>query len=591
MDAGEISQYLARNVDSVVQYLLPEGKRQAREWVVGSIHGEAGDSLRVHLEGRKAGVWADFAGDGKGDLLDLWRLVRGKALPEAMAEIQEYFHLTAPTFHTPSRPEYAKPERPKAVVAKGKVLEYLTDQRKLTLDTIKAFQVAASAEDDAVVFPYKRDGELIMWKSEKLVRHGGKKQPITSKNTEACLFGWQALDPNIRTVVICEGEIDAMTMHQYGYPALSIPFGAGNHQWIDNEYQNLERFSEIYVCYDSDEAGIKNAPEVIARLGRHRCKLVNLYAKDVNECLQQGFAKEEIQAAFDNARTLDPIELKTPLSYLDEVVAEFYPPNNLRPGFGLPWLKDQIRFRPSEMTIWSGTNGHGKSEVLGHTMIEAVRAGERVCIASLEIKPRKLFRRLTRQVLALATPRIEEIKSALEWMDGSFWVFDYVGTAKTDYLLEVFRYARKRYGITQFVIDSLMKCGISEDDYKGQKGFVEALADFKNEYDCHVHLVAHSRKGSDESSSPRKMDIKGTGAITDIADNVLIVWRNKAKEEKVAAGQNTYEVMEEPDSVLVCDKQRDTGWEGKVCLWFDKQSLQFLKEVSATPVSVVRLGS
>jgi hypothetical protein len=34
-------------------------------------------------------------------------------------------------------------------------------------------------------------------------------------------------------VAITEGEIDAMTLHQVGIPALSVNAGAGNHQWIE----------------------------------------------------------------------------------------------------------------------------------------------------------------------------------------------------------------------------------------------------------------------------------------------------------------------------------------------------------------------
>jgi len=87
----------------------------------------------------------------------------------------------------------------------------------------------------------------------------------------------------------------------------------------------------------------------------------------------------------------------------------------------------------------------------------------------------------------------------------------------------VFEYARQRYGIDVFLIDSLMKCGIAEDDFNTQKCFVERLCDFKNSHPCHIHLIAHPRKSQDESHLPNKMDIKGSGAITDLADNVFSV--------------------------------------------------------------------
>lgn len=137
-------------------------------------------------------------------------------------------------------------------------------------------------------------------------------------------------------------------------------------------------------------------------------------------------------------------------------------------------------------------------------------------------------------------------------------------------MLEAFRYAAKRYRVTHFVVDSLLKCGIAEDDYKAQKAFLDRLCDFKNEFNAHVHLVAHARKGESEDKAPGKLDVRGAGAITDLADNVFTVWRNKRKE---LAGDEADGDVE--DARLYCHKQRATGYEGALRLWFDTSSLQF----------------
>ncbi|CAM4461007.1 MAG: hypothetical protein LEGION0403_FIIPPAGN_01331 [Legionella sp.] len=75
-----------------------------------------------------------------------------------------------------------------------------------------------------------------------------------------------------------------------------------------------------------------------------------------------------------------------------------------------------------------------------------------------------------------------------------------------------------------------MKLDIAEDDYKAQKAFMEQLCDFKNQHSCHIHIVIHPRKGANESLPPGKLDNKGTGAISDLADNCFTIWRNKEKE-------------------------------------------------------------
>jgi len=117
------------------------------------------------------------------------------------------------------------------------------------------------------------------------------------------LFGWQAVDENAREVVICEGELDAMALWDYGFPALSVFSGAKNMAWVDNEYNALERFSTIYICFDNDEIGIEGRDKLVERLGIDRCKVVTLPEKDANECLMLGRAKSEIEKAFAEART------------------------------------------------------------------------------------------------------------------------------------------------------------------------------------------------------------------------------------------------------------------------------------------------
>lgn len=45
-----------------------------------------------------------------------------------------------------------------------------------------------------------------------------------------------------------------------------------------------------------------------------------------------------------------------------------------------------------------------------------------------------------------------------------------------------------------------------------------------------MHIVIHPRKGANESTPPGKLDNKGTGALSDLADNCFTIWRNKDKE-------------------------------------------------------------
>ena len=63
-----------------------------------------------------------------------------------------------------------------------------------------------------------------------------------------------------------------------------------------------------------------------------------------------------------------------------------------------------------------------------------------------------------------------------------------------------------------------------------QKTFVEKLKRVADDTNVHVHLVHHIRKGESEHDRPNKFDLKGSGAIADLADQIFIVWRNKKRE-------------------------------------------------------------
>ncbi|MBU2647515.1 bifunctional DNA primase/helicase, partial [bacterium] len=443
-------------------------------------------------------------------------------------------------------------------------------------------------QGETIVFPYLNSkGDLIMYKRRDMRKewdHPENKKFIDcNKDPQYCLFGWQAIPKDVRDIVIVEGEIDVLTCHEYNIPALSVPFGGGggNKQlnWLDYEYHNLERFDRIYLMMDQDETGHEAVKEIINRLGRHNCWVVDLPAKDANECHQKGI---DIFPYIEKAKTVDPDELKNSGDFRDEVYKEFYSTDEKSKGMRLPWAStwENLRFRSTEVTVWTGYNGHGKTQVLGHIAVGGIDQGERWCIASMEMKPSRLLKRMFRQIGGCKTPEVPHFEKINEWLGGGLWLFNVKGTTKTKRILEVFTYARQRYGVKHFLVDSLAKCGVDEDDYTTQKSFVEQLTDFAADSDCHVHLVVHSRKQNNESGMPGKMDVKGTGAITDMVDNVVTIWRNKDKEEKVEKARlESYTIDEqtknEADAILHCSKQRHEDWEGKIRLFFDRPSFQF----------------
>jgi hypothetical protein len=64
---------------------LPGGKVDGKNWAVGSVNGEPGQSLKVCLVGENRGLWLDFADEGwRGDALDLVEAVMNCSTIDAM---------------------------------------------------------------------------------------------------------------------------------------------------------------------------------------------------------------------------------------------------------------------------------------------------------------------------------------------------------------------------------------------------------------------------------------------------------------------------------------------------------------------------
>jgi twinkle protein len=175
-----------------------------------------------------------------------------------------------------------------------------------------------------------------------------------------------------------------------------------------------------------------------------------------------------------------------------------------------------------------------------------------------------------------------------EWTDSRLWLYDQMGTAESERVIGMVRYCAKELGIKQIFIDNLAKCVKGEDDFNGQKAFVDELTAVARDYAVHVHLVHHLRKPANESAIPDKHDNKGSGSITDQVDNVMMVWRNKPKEDDVKASGPMAKKAAEPDHYLLCRKQRNyegsAEGEPTIKLWFHRDAQQYVGDAGDSPM-------
>lgn len=244
-------------------------------------------------------------------------------------------------------------------------------------------------------------------------------------------------------------------------------------------------------------------------------------------------------------------------------------------GFSLPFtgMLDNFEFRPSEMTIWAGYKGHGKSSIIGQVMQHMMgEHAHKVFVISPEFPPHKVVHKMMVQFLATRYPSEMQFNDFFEVMSQCLWVYDQQRSIKPDTVIPLCRYAIDRLGVKHILIDSLMKCGISPDDYSAQKKFVDRLQNIAHITNCHIHLVAHARKGRDDRAIGSIHDIKGTSEIADMAENVIFVWRNKDKEQHPEDEQKQHE----PDAIIKIEAQRNgEGWIGEVNLKYDKLTMSF----------------
>jgi twinkle protein len=265
------------------------------------------------------------------------------------------------------------------------------------------------------------------------------------------------------------------------------------------------------------------------------------------------------------AREADVALVKPAEDFRDALHDEFYGEESAK-GLYLPWGKvaDLFRIRRGELTDWAGFNGHMKSTVVGYVLLDLIVQGEKACVLSFEMKPRKTLRRMATQCVGVVQPTKPYIDKFLDKVAGKLYLYDQQGEVDPARVYAVITYCAEQLGVTQFVVDSLMKVIRDEDDYNGQKRFVGKLHSLARDLNVHIHLVTHARKREDESKRPGKQDNKGSGSIVDQVDNYIVVFKIPKKKPE----------EDGPDFCFYFDKQRHGEWEGSLALWLDP-SLQF----------------
>lgn len=229
--------------------------------------------------------------------------------------------------------------------------------------------------------------------------------------------------------------------------------------------------------------------------------------------------------------------------------------------------------------MWAGQNGNGKSLLTGQVALQLLAAGQKVGIQSFEMTPARTLYRMLRQAWGRLPTKYDaqanekKIQAFLAYCrDAGLLLSNEKQAITIEGVLGVSVVMAKEFGCKHIFIDNLMKVVHAEDDYTGQKEFVQGCCQIARELSVHIHIVHHVRKGGSEKDEIDKFAVRGSSAIVDQIDNLVLIRRNIEKERLAEQRElSPTEDQDAGDSILRISKQRNGDFMGTVPLWYDKQ--------------------
>lgn len=366
-----------------------------------------------------------------------------------------------------------------------------------------------------------------------------------------CLFGSQLWESG-KKIVVTEGEIDALTVSQLQgnqWPVVSIPNGAqAAKKAIEANLEYLSNFEQVILMFDMDEPGRKAIEECCKVLPPGKAFVANLPCKDPNDCLQKGKSKEVIQAIW-NARLYRPDGIVSGEELYEKCVNDI---DDLKDSVEYPWVALQNKtkgVRHGELYVLTSGSGMGKSTVLRELEYYfGVVRGELCGIVALEESTRKTGLELmsihVNKRLILNPDSIGEdgrsdaFKATVG--NGNFYLYDHFGSLDSTNLLSKLRYMIVSLGCKRIFLDhiSIVVSGMDSDEDGGERKAIDKLMtnlrSLVEETQCTMFVVSHlkrpEKKGHEEGGQVSLSQLRGSGAIAQLADMVIGLERNQQGE-------------------------------------------------------------
>lgn len=438
------------------------------------------------------------------------------------------------------------PEKP--LVPKDKAIEYLKS-RGISERVARQYEITVQTQkDNILVFPfYDEDGNLTFVKYRKtdFDKEKDENKEWCEAGAKPILFGIKQCNPNHKTLIITEGQIDSLSVAEAGFQnAVSVPTGAKGMTWIPHCWNFVNQFEVIIVFGDYEKGHISLLDEISKRF-KKRIKHVREEdykdCKDANEILQK-YTKAQIKVCITNAVDV-PVRHTISLANVENINP--FDIEKLPTGFkeldqmlygGLPF---------GGITLVTGKAGEGKSTVASQIIINAIEKGHRCFCYSGEL-PNHLFKSWMTYQVAGADHifkyqtkwgdegyNISDENRELidEWYKDKIDIYDSSSIDENEdiSLVGLIEEMISRYLVDVILIDNLMTAldldvSHENDKYERQSRFVKKLARLAMKYKILIIMVTHKRKNN--YSNNTNDEVSGSSDITNLASVTLSYGRN-----------------------------------------------------------------
>ncbi len=403
-----------------------------------------------------------------------------------------------------------------------------------------------------IQFPYYKGGAVVNIKHRTL-----DKEFRQESGAEKCLYLFDEIAKGGDTLIITEGEIDALSTIEAGFDRVtSIPDGAPSagsktyatkFDFLESAADILAGYKRVILLCDNDAPGKTAESELARRIGVEKCYRVEYPAgcKDANDVLQN-HGVGELQRVINTAQPY-PVDGIFSVGSLKTEVCQLYERGENR-GLSTGWLGvDKLyTVRRGELTIITGIPGHGKSTWLDALLVNLIELHAlRFAIFSPENWPperhaqsfvekinRMPFRRDGRTVRRMTRDEAERALDDLA--EYIYFIMPEERLCTVDEILSKARVLIARHGINGLVIDPwnevehAIEKGEREDQYISRS--LSKIRRFARLNGVHVWVVAHPKnlsKDKDGNYKPPTMyEISGGAHWRNKADNGVCVFRN-----------------------------------------------------------------